>query len=305
MDLPSYAATESTALAQLPLATIAAALEDILRGNFATADVTVVDCPDLREPPFRLAAAGLCGSPRIADVGGVPNLVPSVDRSKIYNLRHIACEIGLPNAFFLGAGAGSHRLTGVNSELMPNTNLATNEIHSRYAKVSQTGEAVLSHYESNEFSLLCNLLASEGKTGKVLHVKAHRRTGDKNFVSCMREGLFERFAEPIGLGGVFVIKQGHAKLHVMPDFSKDPLESEKKVNDWLKFYDASAELTCLSVLVSRDPGLDLRLEHTHCFSEHGDGGHYHCDTTPEKAEYEGYFVLAEQLFRVDRPPAAK
>eukprot|EP00050_Salpingoeca_kvevrii_P020572 m.100167 g.100167 ORF g.100167 m.100167 type:complete len:135 (+) comp8922_c0_seq4:90-494(+) len=58
MDLPSYAATESTALAQLPLATIAAALEDILRGNFATADVTVVDCPDLREPPFRLAAAG-------------------------------------------------------------------------------------------------------------------------------------------------------------------------------------------------------------------------------------------------------
>eukprot|EP00050_Salpingoeca_kvevrii_P020571 m.100138 g.100138 ORF g.100138 m.100138 type:complete len:125 (+) comp8922_c0_seq1:494-868(+) len=98
---------------------------------------------------------------------------------------------------------------------MPNTNLATNEIHSRYAKVSQTGEAVLSHYESNEFSLLCNLLASEGKTGKVLHVKAHRRTGDKNFVSCMREGLFERFAEPIGLGGVFVIKQGHAKLHVM------------------------------------------------------------------------------------------
>lgn len=47
--------------------------------------------------------------------------------------------------------------------------------------------------------------------------------------------------------------------------------------------------------------LDLRIEHTHCFSNHGDGGHYHYDTTPEEVEYHGILVLAEKIYRVDRP----
>ena len=29
------------------------------------------------------------------------------------------------------------------------------------------------------------------------------------------------------------------------------------------------------------------------FSRHGDGGHYHYDTTPDEVEYVGYFNLAE------------
>ena len=47
--------------------------------------------------------------------------------------------------------------------------------------------------------------------------------------------------------------------------------------------------------------MDLRIEHTHCFSTHGDGGHYHQDVTPEHVVYEGYFTPAERLFRIDRP----
>lgn len=47
--------------------------------------------------------------------------------------------------------------------------------------------------------------------------------------------------------------------------------------------------------------MDLRVEHTHCFSTHGDGGHYHEDVTPEQVVYEGYFTPAERLFRIDRP----
>ena len=48
-------------------------------------------------------------------------------------------------------------------------------------------------------------------------------------------------------------------------------------------------------------GLDLRIEHFHCFSDHGEGGHYHCDVTPNDVQYVGYFTPAEQLFRIDRP----
>jgi len=47
-------------------------------------------------------------------------------------------------------------------------------------------------------------------------------------------------------------------------------------------------------------GLGLRMEHFHCFSEHGDGGHFHYDVTPQEAEYIGYFNVAEYMFRVDQ-----
>jgi hypothetical protein len=36
------------------------------------------------------------------------------------------------------------------------------------------------------------------------------------------------------------------------------------------------------------------------FSEHGDAGHYHYDTTPELVEYTGYFRPAERLYRIDQ-----
>lgn len=48
-------------------------------------------------------------------------------------------------------------------------------------------------------------------------------------------------------------------------------------------------------------GYDLRVEHTHCFSDHGEGGHYHYDTTPHEVEYLAYYTLAEKLYRIDRP----
>lgn len=48
-------------------------------------------------------------------------------------------------------------------------------------------------------------------------------------------------------------------------------------------------------------GLDLRIEHFHCFSDHGEGGHYHYDVTPDDVQYTGFFSLAEKVYRIDRP----
>lgn len=135
-----------------------------------------------------------------------------------------------------------------------------------------------------------------------MKIKAKRRIGDENFVSSIRKAIISKHGvKCIGLGGVFLIQQGKVKLHVMPEFSKSPLNSDNDVENWLKFYEMTSPLVCLSVLVSNDPGLDLRMEHTHCFSNHGEGGHYHHDTTPEDIEYEGYFSLAEEIVRIDRP----
>ena len=90
-------------------------------------------------------------------------------------------------------------------------------------------------------------------------------------------------------------------LHVMPDFSKEPLHQDQ-MKEWLKFYEVEAPLVCLSTFHSHDPGLALRMEHTHCFGEGGaNGGHYHGDVKGEEVEYEGYFNLAECVYRIDQP----
>jgi len=103
------------------------------------------------------------------------------------------------------------------------------------------------------------------------------------------------------MGGVFVIEKGKAKIHVMPKFSETPLKTDSDVNSWLKFYNISAPLVCVGVFESHDPGLDLRIEHFHCFSDHGEGGHYHYDVTPDDVQYTGFFSLAEKVYRIDRP----
>lgn len=305
------ASVEKSALHVPSLEEFCQVLRDGLKSNFAEVQVSVVDCPDLTQAPYTFAAAGLCGNPRIADVGGVPHLVPLPQTDKIYNLNNIADEVELPSAFILGAGAASFKAVGVNAELMPNVFTKGDgkpEVnHSYSAKVDPvTGGCVLEKYgekyNSCDFALLANLYISEGRPGKVVEVRSCRRTGQSNFVTCMREALGKHFgAKPVGVGGTFLIQKGKAKIHVMPDFSPCPLNSDEDLNNWLKFFDMNSPLICQSVFVSRDLGFDLRVEHTHCFSHHGEGGHYHYDTTPDVVEYLGYFLPAEYLYRIDRP----
>lgn len=124
----------------------------------------------------------------------------------------------------------------------------------------------------------------------------------------------------IGLGGAFVLKNGKAKQHVMPDFSTTPIHTDAEVDQWLKFYEMSGPLVALGTLISGDyvscfhyyrlevfkysiyfKDLDLRVQHFHSYSDHGEAGHYHYDTTPDTVEYLGYFTLAENIYRVDQP----
>ncbi|XP_027045940.1 ester hydrolase C11orf54 homolog isoform X2 [Pocillopora damicornis] len=247
-----------------------------------------------------------CSWARIADVGGVPYLIPLPDLSKLYDFDDVAKSSDLPGGFVIGAGAGSSKFVGVNCEMM--ANLVTNSeqkgiIATKIAKVNEeNGSFVLEDYKCGEFNLLGNFLVSDGKPGKVLKVCASKRTGDENFVTCMRNTLAGRYGDqPVGMGGVFLIEKGKAKIHVMPRFSQTPLKTDADVNNWLKFYEMSAPLVCVGVLESHDPGLDLRIEHFHCFSDHGEGGHYHYDVTPDDVQYTGFFNVAEKIYRIDRP----
>ena len=252
-------------------------------------------------------------------MGGVPYLVPVAQTDKQpYSLKKIASLLGYEKkAFFVGAAAGPFHVVGTNSELMPNFSInqeasspgVKNETH--FAKLAGDGSDgkelsyTLHKIDSNcdEFCLLGNLFLSEGRSdGQIIRISVKGRVTSDNFITAVRKGLQAKYGQQqISMGGVFLIKSGKAKVHVMPAFSKTPLCSDEDVNQWLKYFEASAPLICLTAFHSVDPGQDLRVEHTHCFSTHGEGGHYHYDTTPEEVQYEAYLNLAETVYRIDAP----
>lgn len=135
-----------------------------------------------------------------------------------------------------------------------------------------------------------------------MHCK--KRTGKENFISSIRIALDKRFKnKTVGLGGVFILKAGTVKQHVMRDFSQTAIHTDDELNRWLKFFEMSGQLINLGTLVSNDDlDLDLRVQHFHNFSAScNQGGHYHYDVTPEVVEYEGYFNVGQRLIRIDKP----
>lgn len=43
------------------------------------------------------------------------------------------------------------------------------------------------------------------------------------------------------------------KQHVMPDFSATPLDTEKKIDSWLRFYNMAPPLVAVGTFVTNDP----------------------------------------------------
>ncbi|KAJ8933617.1 hypothetical protein NQ314_013907 [Rhamnusium bicolor] len=295
---PKTLSVEKKALYMPPLQEVADALNKSLKSNFAEVNVEVVDSPDLTQEPFSLASKGLGGKTKIVDIGGPPYLLPVPDREKVYDLKDVVKLVHSNPAFIIGAGAGPHPYVGVNCEGILNLNVINGTVdqHTRISKVDQNDansiQEILPNSESR-LALLANLFISEGKPGKVLKVHVKKRIGPDDFIASIRKTLEEAYKDD------FV--EGKAKQHVMRDFSKTPLENENDLNNWLKFYNMSAPLIAVGTLVNRDGDLDLRVQHFHSFSDHGEAGHYHIDVTPETVEYLGYFNTGEEIYRIDKP----
>lgn len=301
---------EQKSLHRPSLQELATVLNNGLRNHFKEVNVEVVDCPDLTQKPFTLAGKGLNGNTHVVEVGGVPYLMPLVQTDKVYDLCDVTKLQKINPTFVIGAGAGPFIYVGVNCEGIMNLNIKDNVVdqHSRIVKMDlDDGHPVQERLPNTEtrFGLLGNFFVCEGKPGQVLQVHVKHRVGKDDFITSIRTVLADNYADKIiGLGGTFLLKEGKAKQHVMPDFSKTPINSNEESNKWLHFFNMSAPLIAVGTLVTGDHGLDLRVQHFHSFSHHGEGGHYHIDTTPETVEYLGYFNLGERIYRVDRPLAS-
>ncbi|XP_003702672.1 ester hydrolase C11orf54 homolog [Megachile rotundata] len=283
-------------------------LKEGLLTNFAEFQVEVVDCPNLMQEPFTLAAPGLGGNPTLLEIGGPPFLLPMVQRNKVYDIRQLLNHLQYnKDSFVVGAGAGPWPYANTNCELMMNVAISSSNVTNgtRISSVDKTnGNCVLQTLPNEETrcALLANLFVSEGKPGKVLQVRAKKRTGNDDFIACMQKAIAQHYQNDlVGLGGTFLMKDGKIKQHIMPDFSATPLNTEAQLNNWLNFFNMSTPLIAVGTFVSSESDVDLRVQHFHSFSHHGEGGHYHIDTTPETIEYLGYFNLGTTLYRIDQP----
>lgn len=295
-------------------------LQRALASDYAEVEVEVTKCPDLRNAPFHLAGAGLGGTPIVADIGGQPNLFPTPKTDKRYSMIDIAqnqMNMSAAQGMIIGAGAGPFHVLGQNSELAPNFawqgSFDKVDNQTRYTKVVDGRTPYCGNSESTDCALMMNLFGSEGRRDPVLRVRVKTsKAKNKSFTENIRHALYKHFGNqhPVSLGGTFVFR-GKVNFHIMPGFPPEedlPFKDPKQLNDWLTYHDFAVqgggdEIVCLSVLHSADPEkkMGLRMEHTHCFSMDDRGGHYHHDLEGEQAEYEGYFNVAETIYRVDRP----
>ncbi|CAJ0948283.1 unnamed protein product, partial [Mesorhabditis belari] len=287
-----------------PLNELGEAIREGLQENFNEVNVQITPCPDLRSEEIGLVSRYFGASMKLADIGGPGNLFPQIHKEKKFDIKEICelCESGTGSAF--GPGAGPWPVVGTNSEMVADVDCGKDKVATKIAKIvdSEKGYATET-ITSPTFSLMANLAITGDpeKQVDVVHIHAKVRKGKLNFTDSIRQAVAKCYGEQaVSLGGVFIIRKGKAKLHVMPDFPACPWNTEDEITrDWLKYFEMSAPLVCCSVMHSHDPGHHLRMEHTHCFSKHGDGGHYHYDTTPEEVEYEGWFAPAEKVFRID------
>ena len=295
---------------------VAEALNLGLKENYKEVNVEVVDCPNLKD--WGCPAEGITGNEKIIDVGGEPYMHDPKFIGTEFDYEEISKKIGSEKSYALGAGSSAMScMDGHCGELTINENLITSESKSIVARVDKNKKCIVQKYSARKHGGLSNIYFSDGKKGKVLMIKISNRTGKQGSLpQSMRSALSKNLKitqnKHVSLAGVFRVLKGKIKSHVQPDYKDikvnyyDP-KLMKCTKDFLQFYEpVGSELQCYSVLWTGDPSggkLNLREsgEHTHfhSYNNNNNAGHYHFDVTPEDIQYEGYFNISREVYRVN------
>jgi len=307
---------EKAKFTEYSLDKISDALQSGLSSNYKVVEVSIVDCPNLRD--WDCPSEGISGNQKIIDVGGEPYMHDPKFIGAEFDYEEISKMIGSEKSYALGAGSGAMScLDGHCGELVINENLITDESKSIIARVGKNKECIAEKYTARKHGGLGNVFYTDGVRGKVIKIKIKGRSGEQgSLTQAMRKALSDNLKIKdnghIALAGVFRILNGKIRSHVQPDYKDikheyyDP-EQMKCVKDFLQFYEpVGPELQSYCVLWTGDPtggNLNLREsgEHTHfhSYTKENVAGHYHFDVTPEEIEYEGYFNTAEEVHRVN------
>ena len=307
---------EKSKFKEYSLNKISEALQSGLSNNYKVVEVSIVDCPNLRD--WDCPSEGISGNQKIIDVGGEPYMHDPKLIGAEFDYEEISKMIGSEKSYALGAGSGAMScLDGHCGELVINENLITDESKSIIARVGKNKECIAEKYTARKHGGLGNVFYTDGVRGKVIKIKIKGRSGEQgSLTQAMRKALSDNLLiknnDHMALAGVFRILKGKIRSHVQPDYKDikheyyDP-EQMKCVKDFLQFYEpVGPELQGYCVLWTGDPtggNLNLREsgEHTHfhSYTKENIAGHYHFDVTPDEIEYEGYFNTAAEVHRVN------
>ena len=307
---------EKSKFKEYSLNKISEALQSGLSNNYKVVEVSIVDCPNLRD--WDCPSEGISGNQKIIDVGGEPYMHDPKLIGAEFDYEEISKMIGSEKSYALGAGSGAMScLNGHCGELVINENLITDESKSIIARVGKNKECIAEKYTARKHGGLGNVFYTDGVRGKVIKIKIKGRSGEQgSLTQAMRKALSDNLQiknnDHMALAGVFRILKGKIRSHVQPDYKDikheyyDP-EQMKCVKDFLQFYEpVGPELQGYCVLWTGDPtggNLNLREsgEHTHfhSYTKENIAGHYHFDVTPDEIEYEGYFNTAAEVHRVN------
>ncbi|EUB61511.1 Ester hydrolase [Echinococcus granulosus] len=287
---------------------LAEVLREGLKDCFRSVKVNVVPCPDLTASPFGLLRPGLAGKSVVCDVGSMTYLLPVANTSKRYSFGQVIESSGVCGGQLLGAGGGPFFTHGKSCEMAASLQFANGKIasnstlHGVYDE--QTGTPQVINATDNNFGLVGQLLSSEGLPGSVVEVDVAGRLKEGSVYVFLREVLtaaYGKLDKPVALGGVFVLTDSKARFHVLPNFPPYPVDTPARRAEFIKIFEMDPPVLGMGTLVSHDPyGIDLKLEHFHCYNEAKTlAGHFYWDTDPEKAHYRLYLTVAKSLLRID------
>ncbi|VDM30381.1 unnamed protein product [Hydatigera taeniaeformis] len=300
-----------------------------LKEYFKSTKVNVVPCPDLTSPPFGLLRPGLAGQSVVCDVGSMSYLLPVADTSKKYSFDQVVESSGVHSGHLLGAGGGPFFTHGKTCEMAASLQyendkiISNSTLHGVYGE--QTGTPQVIKATDNNFGLVGQLLSTEGLPGsvvvcihtiflflslyifwhQVIEVDVADRLKEGSVHVFLREALTDAYGKldkPVALGGVFVLTDSRARFHVLqPNFPPHPVDTPARMAEFIKVFEMDPPVLGMGTLISHDPyGIDLKLEHFHCYNEAKNlAGHFYWDTEPEKAHYRLYLTVAKGLLRID------
>ena len=269
---------------------------------------------DLSAAPWNLAAKSLGTNGIFCQLGGAKNVEFQQGHSILFDMSSVLDQLHIKNdeTLVIGPGAGDLTHLSINGELIFNMTFDQyNKVltqRSYSSIVTEKGEPLQSEYQPKTCGPFQHVMISSKdrtKSTVLIEIDVQERLTDEheeenNFISVIRRSLKQYSKEPMALGGIFRIEKGTVKAHIMPDFVNEDLTTKEQVDNWLKFYDMQAPLNCLSVILTEDiNNSGFRLEHSHFFSDHGQAGHYHFDTTPKEVHYHGYFIVCDEAVIVD------
>ena len=214
---------EKSKFKEYSLDKISKALQVGLSNNYKAVEISIVDCPNLRD--WGCPSEGISGNQKIIDVGGEPYMHDPKFIGAEFDYEEISKMIGSEKSYALGAGSGAMScLEGHCGELVINENLITSESKSIIARVGSNQECIAEKYTARKHGGLGNVFYTDGVRGKVIKIKIKGRSGEQGSLpQAMRKALSDNLKiegnDHLALAGVFRMLKGKIKSHVQPDYA--------------------------------------------------------------------------------------